>query len=165
MGYAGCDKLPLVGHLAIAIHPKRSSAGPFSATWINSDGRPDPNLILSQGLVQVVNNALAVVRLSRDGLDVQARTLVRVTAELTWQLAVLFSNPELLRKYAVAQSEEEENRVWWELFGRGRLLRRTLDLEKALGLPADVSAALDAHRFSYPDQHDQLLAAGGLEIG
>jgi hypothetical protein len=98
-------------------------------------------------LVQVVNNALAVVRLSRDGLDVQARTLVRVTAELTWQLAVLFSNPELLRKYAVAQSEEEENRVWWELFGRGRLLRRTLDLEKALGLPADVSAALDAPFF------------------
>jgi hypothetical protein len=134
------------GHLAIAVHPNAGNAGPFPATWINPTGKPDPNFILSQGLVQVVNNALAVVRLSCDGFDPQARVLVRVTGELTWQLAVLFSSPELIGMYAGAQTEDEENRVWWDLFGRGRLLKRMQELDELIGLPPHVSAALHQHR-------------------
>jgi hypothetical protein len=152
-------------HLAIAVHPKTGNAGPFPATWISPTGKPDPNFILSQGLVQVVNNAIAVVRLSRDGLDSQARALVRVTGELTWQLAVLFSSPKLLHIYAAAQTEDEENRVWWNLFGRGRLLKRMRELDGLVGLPQHVSAALHRYRRGHQRYYSNAVHPSVLVVG
>jgi hypothetical protein len=71
--------------------------------------------------------------LAERGLDNAARVVLRSFIELSWQTIILLFFREDLKIYVQPEDQDEVNRVWWELFGKGRMQKKLTLIEESLG--------------------------------
>lgn len=151
-------ELAAIGSLSVAA----SEVG--GETKILQPDFPAKDIHLAGSLTNIVNTALAILRLALDGLDTQARVLVRTLNERIFQVLLLYSSAADFEEWQKAQDQLDTKQAWYQLFSRKRRLRRRLrELERALdfdlgdahetwrdGADADYSAAV--HGGSVPVQ-------------
>jgi hypothetical protein len=132
---------------AMSVYEVKGGKPLISKKWINSKGKPDPNLVLRAMLLQIVNYSLAVVRLVEDGLDNPARCVLRALNELSYQFLVLASDSNKMAAYVGMKKSAEAKQVWYELFAKkGRLTKAIADLERRIGVPESVISEFHAYR-------------------
>jgi hypothetical protein len=131
----------------LAISPQRGGKPPVPKNWLSKNGRPDPNWILQNLLLQIVNYSLAVVRLIEDGLEIPSRCVLRALNELCCQFLILSSERSKLSAYAKLENPAEAKKVWYELFAKkGSLWKSLTDLESRLGVPSFFVSELNSYR-------------------
>jgi hypothetical protein len=131
----------------LAVGPQRGRKPPVPKKWLDKSGKPDPNWILQNLLLQIVNYSLAVVRLIEDGLDIPSRCVLRALNELCCQFLVLSSDSSKLATYAKLKNPSEAKQVWYELFAKkGKLQKSLRDLESRVGLPNFLVSELSSYR-------------------
>lgn len=91
---------------------------------------PDIEIYFMCAFIQIVNYSVSIRNLVSNGMDNQARSLLRIIIELMQQSLVLFDDTELFEEYAKAQNENEANDIWYENFGGGKLSKKIKKLEK-----------------------------------
>ena len=129
-----------ISSICFGIESKEIGDSFFPEDWISESMKPDPDFVFSKFIVQVANYSLSVMSLAERGLDNSARALLRITNELIWEILVLVAYRDLLREYVKAETPEESTKVWYKLFGRGKLARKLSKLETELGVPDEYSS-------------------------
>lgn len=102
------------------------------ADWLNEDGRPNPNFVLRRLLTSLLNDSLSIKFLLKEGFDVQARTLLRSTLELTWQILILFFYRSDFIKYCDAESDDKIKEAYFTLFARDKTYKKLKNIESTL---------------------------------
>jgi len=115
-------------------------------TWLSPDEVPEPDVILKSWLVQIANYCTSILSLVEKGYDNPARALLRSTIELMWQTLILLNRKDLLLEYCSAHTKEDANKVWFRIFGKGKLHDHLERLEISLGLPKDEQGGMKSWR-------------------
>ena len=109
----------------------------FLEDWLSVDGDPNPNFVLRNIVVQIVNYSLAIGTLIEDGLDYPARAILKTNNELIWQLLILLSDRAVFKNYCQFDTEEQSIKKWQKLFAKGKIVEHIEKLEANLGLPKE----------------------------
>ncbi|MDD2271365.1 MAG: hypothetical protein PHP95_11910 [Desulfuromonadaceae bacterium] len=125
--------------------------------FISETGLPVPDVILQSFLVQICNYTDSVISLVEKGVDNPARALLRTTNELLWQSLILLANKELLSGYVKAETQEDSTRIWYQLFGKGKLTKQLHELEKTLGLSERDCDEMKTWRSSSQEFYSQAI--------
>jgi hypothetical protein len=142
----------------LAVAPRRGRKPPVPKKWLDKSGKPDPNWLLQNLLLQIVNYSLAVVRLIEDGLDIPSRCVLRALNGLSCQFLVLSSDSSKLVTYAKLKNPSEAKQVWYELFAKkGKLQKSLTDLESRAGLPSSLVSELSSFRDHVNTSHSQAV--------
>ena len=141
-----------------AVGPQDNTDPPIPKDWLDASGKPDPNQVLPNLLLQIVNYSLAVVRLVEDGLDNPARCVLRALNELSGQFLVLCSERDKLAAYARTATPAEAKQIWYELFAKKNSLEKSLrELESRIGLPSAFAAQMRSYREEMNGLHSQAV--------
>jgi hypothetical protein len=124
--------------LAISVYSENEGDGIFPKQWITYEGRPNPKHVFGCALNQLCSFSISIVELAEKGLDNAARVVLRSFIELSWQTIILLYFREDLKKYIQPEEQGEVNRVWCELFGRGKVQKKLAIIEENLGFDADT---------------------------
>ncbi|EEF79985.1 hypothetical protein [Methylophaga thiooxydans] len=132
--------------------------------WLGEDARPNPNLVFETLLSQISDYSYSVIKLAESGLDNPARSLVRVLSELVQQTLCLAANVNDVREYVAAHEDHEATKVWYQLFGKGKLDKKLTTIESALGLTEDLIFSLreertNTHKFYSQNIHHSFTAS------
>jgi hypothetical protein len=140
-----------------AVGPDNSDP-PIPKDWLDASGKPDPNQVLPNLLLQIVNYLLAIVRLVEDGLDNPARCVLRALNELSGQFLILCSERAKLSAYARTTTPAEAKQIWYELFAKKNGLEKSLrELESRIGLPSAFAAQMRSYREEMNGLHSQAV--------
>ena len=123
--------------LAVSVYSENECDGILPKQWITYEGRPDPRFVFGNSLNQLCCFSISIVELVENGLDNAARVVLRSFIELSWQTIILLYFREDLKKYIQPEEQEEVNRVWWELFGKGKIQKKLAIIEENLGFGSD----------------------------
>jgi hypothetical protein len=94
---------------------------------------PARDLALSGALLNIFHTVIAINKLCLEGLDTQARILVRTLDERLMQVPVLFSTPENYKQWHAAQTPEESKSMHYKIFAKKKsLLNSYQEIEKTL---------------------------------
>lgn len=129
----------------------------FPIDWVSVDGVPDPNFVLRNIIVQIVNYSLAIGTLIEDGLDYPARAILKTNNELIWQLLILLSNRTIFKNYCQYETEEQSLKKWQKLFAKGKIVEHIEKLEANLGLPKEYLKDLKLWRKDAQSFYDEAL--------
>jgi len=119
--------------LACSVYSDKDIEGIFPKQWITFEGKPDPKMVFGCAITQLCSFSISIVELAEKGLDNAARVVLRSFIELSWQTIILLYFRDDLKRYVVPEEQEEVNRVWWELFGRGKIQKKLSLIEENLG--------------------------------
>jgi hypothetical protein len=92
--------------------------------WTRPGGRPDPDFVLRNRIVQTINHSLAISRLFEDGLNNSARALARVNHEACLQTIVLCADRDVMIEHCSAHTPEDAVQVWYRHFTKKKLARQ-----------------------------------------
>ena len=91
---------------------------------------PANDVNLGNCLLNIANTAIAINKLCLEGLDTQARALVRTLDERLLQTPVLFASADDYKRWHEAQSPEESKSAHYDVFARKKKLhKRHAELE------------------------------------
>lgn len=122
---------------------------------------PANDFQLACQLTKVVNTAVCIIHLSRDGYDTQARILTRTLNESIYQVLILFSSPKDYELYHRAESSEDTKRIWYELFGgKKRMFKKLMALEQSLGTSRLLSEEMQKWREERMDYYGEAVHHG-----
>ena len=130
----------------------------FPTDWVSSDGDPNPNFVLRNIVVQIVNYSLAIGTLIEDGLDYPARAILKTNNELIWQLLILLSDRAIFKNYCQFDTEEQSIKKWQKLFAKGKIVEHIEKLELNLGLPKENLKDLKLWRKDAQSFYDKALS-------
>lgn len=85
-------------------------------------GFPAKDINLGNCLINIINTAISINKLCQEGLDTQARVLVRTLDERLLQTPILFSNAEDYQKWHEAETDSDSKQVHYELFSKKQKL-------------------------------------------
>jgi hypothetical protein len=124
----------IVHYFSALLHSKEENNPIVPITWLNKDGKPEPNFIIGNQLLQIINYSYSVSVLCKKGLDTPAKALIRSLIELIHQTLILISDRTLFLTYSQAHSTEEANSFWYKYMSKGRLNEMIDNLEKNIGM-------------------------------
>ncbi len=133
------------GWFAMALAMNRGGERLYPRDWIEAESAGNPDIVMSGILCQVANYGYSVVGLVEQGLDTPARALLRSTADLCFALAILSNDREALQTYVLDKSLSEKER-WYTLFSNRKLAARLREIDRALGVPEEVTKAMEDYR-------------------
>lgn len=87
-------------------------------------------------MCQLANYGHAVVTLVNKGVDTPARALARATAELSYLLAVIASDQDTFKKYALDKSVTKKAQ-WYRLFSNRKIAAPMARIDTAFGMPKE----------------------------
>jgi hypothetical protein len=96
----------------------------------------------------VVNNAMAVYRLVRAGLDYQARAMVRIMFESSSLALAVLANAELRAGYIAAVDEQDARRFWYQKLRPAAVNTALSDIEAHVRIDAQDRSWLASWRKS-----------------
>lgn len=134
--------------LSFTFSDKKTEQNLIPSDWLGEDIPPNPNFVFETLLSQICDYSYSVIKLAESGLDNPARSMVRVLSELVQQTLCLVANVNDFREYVAAHEDHEATKVWYELFGKGKLDKKLATIESALGLPEDLIFTLKEERTS-----------------
>lgn len=102
-----------------------------------------PDNVLSYQFSQIVNHSISILQNCRIGLIVPARCILRVLSELIFQTLILSYKKEWFELYCSAECIHESNKIWYQLFAKGKIYNKLEELEKKLNLPNELLEYLD----------------------
>ncbi len=144
--------------ISLVLYDEAGTQNPiFPRDWVNVDGDPEPNFVLRNIVVQIVNYSLAIGTLIEDGLDYPARAILKTNNELIWQLLILLSDRTVFRHYCQFDTEEQSLKKWKKLFAKGKIVEHIEALEANLGLPKEHLQDLKLWRKDAQSFYDQAL--------
>jgi hypothetical protein len=132
--------------LACSVYSEKEIEGILPKQWISINGKPDPKHVFGFPITQLCQFAISVIELAEKGLDNAARVVLRSFIELTWQLIILLYYREDLKKYVVPEEQNDVNRVWWELFGKGKIQKKLSAIEENLGFDSETREKYSNYR-------------------
>ncbi len=127
--------------LALALHDSGKDDNLFPSDWLASKSSPNPNIILQALVSQLTNFSIAIVNLVEQGLDNQARSLVRTVIELSWQIIIISTYKKDFIEYAKldVDDSDEATQAWFKLFGHGRMYKKLIEIDKLLGFNEEMT--------------------------
>jgi hypothetical protein len=129
LGLMGCTSIAL---MAMSINASKNDNTIFPKDYLNDGESPDSNFIIECQLTQIANHCNAIIQLAQSGIDNPSRSLVRVLIELTQQTIVMLYDKRIMRAWATPKEDKESNRMWFKLFGRGKLNKAIEKIENEI---------------------------------
>lgn len=124
------------GYLSLALHANKGGERIFPKDWLDAEEIVNADVIMSCVLCQLSNYAYSVVELVLKGLDTPARALLRSTSDLGYILAVLASDREAFKSYAL-DKESNPKELWYNLFSARKLASRMSGIDAKLELSTE----------------------------
>ncbi|AKR42052.1 hypothetical protein [Methylophilus sp. TWE2] len=128
---------------------------------------PANDMNLGGCLLNIANTAMAINKLCLEGLDTQARVLVRTLDERLMQTPILFASKEDYKEWHKAESPEDSKSAHYRVFARKkRLYKRHAELE-SICLGTEVSSELHAWKQENEDFYSMAVhgASSAVQIG
>lgn len=119
-----------------------TESNPISHQWLRESGRPDPNLILRNLLIQITNNLLSIIRLVTDGLEHSARIIFRSNCELIWLTSIVLYDKEKMFLYSSSTNSKKQKYAWNELLKPSKLKELISDIEKKVGFDHQLATRM-----------------------
>lgn len=116
--------------VSLSLHSNEFHEEVFPKDWLSSDPNPNPNLILSNLLLQLTNYTLAIIDLIEKGLDSPARALVRTLSELSSQTLILIYFRDDFKEYIKGKDDELSTQIWYKLFAKNKMHKKLSIIEK-----------------------------------
>jgi len=110
----------------------------FPPTWLNSEEKPNPNLILLQFFCQISNLSSSIVHLCEIGQDHSARILMRALDELCQLVLIIMAKQEDFRNYAISR-DKDDSEIMRKNFSKKKRFSKLAIIEKKLGLAENES--------------------------
>jgi hypothetical protein len=100
---------------------------------ILSEKFPARDINLSGALLNICHTSIAINKLCLEGLDTQARILVRTLDERLMQIPILFSTEQNYREWHAAQTPEESKSAHYRVFAKKKsLIKKYQEIEREL---------------------------------
>lgn len=128
---------------------------PLPADWLGQTSLPDCNFILRSNLTQLTNHSLSVLSLIERGFANSARSLLRTLIEAVWVTIVFCGNKDKAQQYTCATDFDKAKDIWQKYFSPRSMMACLSDIERHLGLDADIVEYLHEHRKRIYQLHTQ----------
>ena len=152
-------KLPVATLCYLALAANRLKGEPK----IISHDFPANDFQLACLLTRVINTAICVIQLVRDGFNTQARILVRSLDESLYQTLILLSDAGDYSAYHKVEHVGDTKRIWYELFGgKKRLFRKLAALERRLGMSETAAAEFLSWREERMEYFGEVIHNGAI---
>ena len=129
----------------------------FPNNWISNSGYPVPDLVISNMVTQIANYSLSIITLLEQGLNFPAKALIRINNDLIWQVIVLCYDKEMLKEFCSSTNPDDSTRIWYNLFGKGKLNKKICEIEETIGLDEVYISGLHDWRKNTQRFHSEIV--------
>jgi len=135
----------------------RNKTKVFPNNWISDSGKPIPDLVISNMVTQLTNYSYSIITLLERGLNFPAKALIRINNDLIWQIIILCYDREMLKEFCSSSNPDESTKIWYKLFGKGKLNKKICEIEKAIGLDEECIDSMRIWRNEIQKYHSEIV--------